>query len=97
MTSKKSKKLSKVLDPKKSAQKDDIKTNLLKKNVDFFAKNTCGDINDSIRSSKFPNELKQVEIVPAHEKSQSFLRKIMDLSVSSQMFLRSMKGACTIK
>ena len=51
------------LDP----QKDDIKTNLLKKNVDFFAKYTCDDINDSIRSSKFPNELKQADIVPAHK------------------------------
>ena len=85
------------LDPKKAAQKDDIKTNLLKKNVDFFAKYTCDDINDSIHSSKFPKELKQAEIVPAHKKSQSFLRKIIDLSVSSQMFLRFMKGACTIK
>ena len=85
------------LDPKKAAQKDDIKTNLLKKNVDFFAKYTCDDINDSIRSSKFPNELKQADIVPAHKKSQSFLRKIIDLSVSSQMFLRFMKGTCTIK
>ena len=46
------------LDPKKAAQKDDVETSLLKKNVDFFAKYTCDDINDSIRSSKFPNELK---------------------------------------
>ena len=46
------------LDPKKAAQKDDVETSLLKKNVDFFAKYTCNDINDSIRSSKFPNELK---------------------------------------
>ena len=85
------------LDPKKTARKDDIKTNLLKKNVDFFEKYTCDDINDSIRSSKFPNKLKQADIVPVHKKSQSFLRKIIDLSVSSQMFLRFMKGACTIK
>ena len=28
------------LDPKKAAQKDDVKTNLLKKNADFFAKYT---------------------------------------------------------
>ena len=41
------------LDRKKAAQK-----NLLKKNADFFAKYTCDDINDSIRLSKFPNELK---------------------------------------
>ena len=85
------------LDPKKDAQKDDIKTNLLKKNVDFFAKYTCDDINYSIRSSKFPNELKQADILPAHKKSQSFLRKIIDLLVFSQMFLRFMKDACTIK
>ena len=84
------------LDPKKATQKDDIKTNLLKKNVDLFAKYTCDDISDSIRSSKFPNELKQAEIIPA-QKSQSFLSKIIDLSVSFQMFLRFMKGACTIK
>ena len=56
------------LDPKKAAQKDDIKTYLLKKNVDFLAKHTCDDINDSICSSKFPNELKQADIAPAHEK-----------------------------
>ena len=46
------------LDPKKAALKDDIKINLLKKNIDFFAKYICDDINDSIRSSRFPNELK---------------------------------------
>ena len=39
------------LDPKKAAQKDDIKTNLLKKNIDFFAKYTCDDINDIKRTS----------------------------------------------
>ena len=52
------------LDPKKAAQKEDTKTNLLKKNADIFAKYTCDDINDSIRFSKFPNELKQTDIVP---------------------------------
>ena len=85
------------LDPKKAAQKDDIKNNLLKKNADFFKKNKCDDINDSIRSSKFPNELKEADIVPAHKKSQSFLRKMIDPLVFSQMFLRFMKGAYTIK
>ena len=63
------------LDPKKAAQKDDIKTNLLKKNVDFFAKYTCDDINDSIRSSKFPNELKQADIVPAHKKKSKLSKE----------------------
>ena len=82
---------------KKAAQKYDIKTNLLKKNVELFAKYTCDDINDSICSSKSPTELKQADIVPAHKESQSFVRKIIDLSVPFQMFLRFMKCACTIK
>ena len=54
------------LDRKKAAQKNDIEANILKKNADFFAKYTCDDINDSIRFSKFPNEVKQADIVPAH-------------------------------
>ena len=62
------------LDPKKAAQNDDIKTNLLKKNVDFFVKHARDDINDSIRSSKFPNELTQADIAPAHKKKSKFYK-----------------------
>ena len=95
LTSKKSESLSKVLIRIK--HKDDIKTNLLKKNVDVFANYTCDDINDSISSSKFHNKLKQADFVPVRKKSQSFLRKIIDLLVFSQIFLRFMTGAYTIK
>ena len=71
MTSKKSQSKSfQSLDTKKAAQ-----------NVQFFAKYTCDDISDSIRFSKFFNEMKQADIVHAHKKSQSFLRKIKDLLV----------------
>ena len=56
-------------------QKDDIKTNLLKKNLDFFAKYTCDDINDSIRSSKFLNELKQADIVSAYRKKSKLSKE----------------------
>ena len=76
---------------------NDVKTNLLKKNVDFFEKYTCDKINDSIRSSKFPNKLRQAGILPAHKKCQSFLNKIIKLPVSSQIFLTFRKGAHTIK
>ena len=69
------------LDPKKATQKDDIKTNLLKKNVDFFAKYTCDDINDSLRSSKFPNELKQADIVPAQKKSNLSKQNYRPISI----------------
>ena len=44
------KKYFKSLKPKKTAQKNDIETNLLKKNVDFFAKQLCDNINDSTDS-----------------------------------------------
>ena len=84
------------LHPKKSARKD-IKTNLLKKNVDFLAKYTFDDIDYSIRFLKYSYELKQADIVSTHKTSQNFQRKIIDLSVSSQMFLRFTKGAYTIK
>ena len=63
------------LDLIKAAQKDDVKTNLLKKNVDFFAKYACDDINDSVRSSKFPNELKQADISHAHKKKSKLSKE----------------------
>lgn len=65
---------------KRLRKKDDIKTNLLRKNTDFFGKNTRGDINVSTRS-----------------KSQSHIRKIIDISPFSQIFLRSIKHVHTIK
>ena len=71
--------LLKVLTRKKAAKKDTIKTILLTENGDFFAKYTFDDINHSIRLSKFPKNLKQAEIIPAHQTSQSFLKKVIDL------------------
>lgn len=65
---------------KRPRKKDDIKTNLLRKNTDFFGKNTRGDIN-----------------VSAHSRSQSHIRKIIDISAFSQTFLRSIKHVQTIK
>ena len=89
--------LLKVLTRKKAAKKDTIKTILLTENGDFFAKYTFDDINHSIRLSKFPKNLKQAEIIPAHQTSQSFLRKVIDLWVFFQSLLRFMKGSYTIK
>ena len=48
-------------------------------NGGFFPKYTFDDINHSIRLSKFPKNLKQAEIIPAHQTSQSFLKKVIDL------------------
>ena len=74
----------KILIPKGHRKKNDIKTNLLRKNANLFAKYTLGDINASIRSSKYPSELKHADIVPAHEKCQSCLSKIIGLAAFFQ-------------
>ena len=65
-----------------------MKTNLLEKNVDFFAKYTCDDINDSIRSSKFSNELKQADNLPAHKKVKKNYRPISMLPNVSKIYER---------
>ena len=86
MTPKKSKNISKVLTKKqkKNPQEDDPKI--------FFAKYTCHNINNSICFQNFPmNWNKQTSYL--HKKSQSFLRKIINLPVFFGMFLRFMKGA----
>ena len=57
------------LDPKKASQKSDMNTNILKKNVFFFAEYVCNDINASILNPKFHNELKEADIIPAQKKN----------------------------
>ena len=41
----------------------------------FFAKYSCDDINASIRSSKFRNELKEADIVPVHKKKSKLSKE----------------------
>ena len=63
------------LDPKKTSQKSDTNTNILRKNAAFLAKYTCDDINSSIRSSKFHNELKEADIVLVHKKNSKLSKE----------------------
>ena len=53
------------LDPKKAAQEKEIHTNILKQKTDFFAFHVQKDINASISTSKFPDDLKQADVIPA--------------------------------
>ena len=77
------------LDPKKASQKSDMNTNIIRKNAAFFAKYTCDDINASIRSSKFHNELKEADIVPVHKKkSKGNYRPISILPNISKVYER---------
>ena len=45
-----------------------MNTNIIRKNAAFSAKYVCDDINASIRSSNFHNELKEADIVLVHKK-----------------------------
>ena len=48
------------LDPKKAAQEKYIHTNILKQNSDFFAFYLKKDINASISTSKFLDDLRKL-------------------------------------
>ena len=49
----------------------------------FFEKYICRDINASIHFSKFQNEVKQRDIVPAHKmKSKPFKEDYMGISIN---------------
>ena len=52
-----------------------MNTNIIRKNAAFFAKYTRDDINASIRSSKFHNELKEADIVPVHKKKSKLSKE----------------------
>ena len=60
------KKATENLDSKKVSQKSDMNANITRKNVAFFAKYTCDDMNASICFSKFHNELKEADMIPVH-------------------------------
>ena len=55
-------------DPKKAAQEKDVYTNIFKQSPDFFAFHVQKDINASISTSKFPNDLKKPDVIPVYKK-----------------------------
>ena len=80
------------LDPKKAAQ--DIHTNILKQNSDFFAFHVQKDINASISTSKFLNYLKEADVIPVYKKksklSKENYRAISILPNFSKVYERSL-------
>ena len=85
------------LDPKKAVQEKDIHTNILKQNSDFFAFHVQKDINTSASTSKFPNDLKEADVITVYKKksklSKENYRPISILPTISEVY----KGACMIK
>ena len=67
------------LDSKKTSQKFDMSTNILKINTAFCAKYICNDVNALIRSLKFHNKLKEADFVPMHKKKSKFSKENYNL------------------
>ena len=63
------------LDPKKPVQEKYIHTNILKQNSDFFAFHVQKDINTSISTSKFPNDLKEADVIPVYKKKSKLSKE----------------------
>ena len=56
------------LNIKKSCQKEDIPTKIIKLNEDLIAKLVAENCNSCIDKGEFPSELKHADIVPIHKK-----------------------------
>ena len=63
------------LDPNKAAQEKDIHTNILKQNSNFFAFHCQKDTNTFISTSKFPNDLKEADVIPVYKKKSKLSRE----------------------
>ena len=63
------------LDSKKAAREKDIHTNILKQNSDFFTYHVQKDINASISTSKFPNDLKEADVIPVYKKKSKLSKE----------------------
>ena len=83
--------------PKKVAQEKDTDTNILKQKSDFFAFHVQKDINACISTSKFLNDLKEVDVTPVYKKKSKLSKENYKPKVSFQISLKCMKGACMIK
>ena len=63
------------LDPKKAAEEKDIHTNILKQISDFFEFHVQKDINASISTSKFPDDLKEAGVTPLYKKKSKLSKE----------------------
>ena len=70
--------------PKKVAQEKYTDTNILKQKSDFFAFHVQKDINACISTSKFPNDLKEVDVIPVYKKNLSCLKKTISQKYPSK-------------
>ena len=60
--------LIKALNVKKSSQKSDIPTKILKLNADIFGNFICENFNYCLKIDEFPCFVKHADVIPVHEK-----------------------------
>ena len=54
----------------KGSQNSDIRTKIIKENVDIFVDFLCKNVNSLIKSSTFPSFLKLTDVTPLHKKGK---------------------------
>ena len=82
----------KMLQSNKATQNTDIPTKLIKDNADIFAEFIFISLDKCIEQSVFPSKL--ANITPVHKKIQKAQKKITDLLVFCQIFLKCMRSSC---
>ena len=65
------------LDTAKESQQSGIPTKILKQNSDYFAGYFCGNINQCISKSMFPQDLKLADVTPVYKKNKKILKIII--------------------
>ena len=78
----------KMFQSNKVTQNTDIPTNLTKDNAGIFPKFIFISLNKCIDQSVFPSKLKIANTTPVHRKIQKAQKKITDLSLFCQIFLK---------
>ena len=72
----------KSLNPSKASQETDIPTKIMKENYDIFAEFLKNSFNNSVVTCKFPSEMKQANVTPAHKKgSKNSIGNFRPLSI----------------
>ena len=78
----------KMLQSNKATQNTGIPTTLIKGNADIFAEFVFISLNKCIEQSVLPLKWKLANITPVHKKTEKAQKKITDLSVFCQIFLK---------
>ena len=81
----------KSLNTNKASHSSDNPTKNLKQYVDFYSPLILDYVNKSVSSSTFPSILKSADIIPVYKKDSRYEKITVGLSVSCQIYLKSLK------